>query len=139
MALSADRLLDWVGLPRSRRVLLTQNDIYYKGALVNITTSGIAVVASDTANQGKTVGVMKNHVEVANGDTTQYAEVLIGRVWLPMSGAAQSDVDDFIYATADDTIAKTATNADPCGMAEDFRTGYLLVNLEKGLPKTALA
>jgi hypothetical protein len=61
-------------------------------------------------------------------------------VWIPFASAAQADVGDFIYATDDAVISKTATNSDPIGKAIDARVGIsLLVDLTLGLPKTALA
>lgn len=140
MSLAADRKVKVQGQSRLVRVLLTAADTYFKGAIVNVTAAGgLAIVASDTANQGSFSGVITEHVEVASGET-KYTDIEVGRVWIPFASAAQADVGDFCYATADDTIAKSATNADPCGRIEDVVVGVeALVNFEKGLPKTALA
>jgi len=139
MALSADRPYETSGVMESVRVKMTTNDIYYKGAIVNVTAAGgLGIVASDTANQGSFSGIVTKQLD--NTGKTEYAEVEIGKVWIPFASAAQADVGDYVYATADDTIAKTATNADPCGRIVDVRVGVsALVDLRKGIPKTALA
>lgn len=139
MALTADRPYKVRGTSRIIRVKMTTNDIYYKGAMVNITAAGgVGIVASDTANQGSLTGVVVKQLD--NTGKTEYAEVEIGSIFIPFASAAQADVGDYAYATDDDTIAKTATNADPCGRIEDVEVGVgCWVNFEKGIPKTALA
>jgi len=139
MALSADRPYETSGEMESVRVKMTTNDIYYKGAIVNVTAAGgLGIVASDTANQGAFSGIVTKQLD--NTGKTEYAEIEIGKVWVPFASAAQADVGDFVYATADDTIAKTATNADPCGKIVDVRVGVAaLVDFRLGVPKTALA
>lgn len=140
MALSADRIYEVQGQTEQLEVLLTQNDIYYKGAIIELTAAGgLAVVASDAAGQGALSGIMTEHIEVASGVTTQKGVIEIGKVWLPFSGAAQSDVGDYVYATDDGTIAKTSNSSDPIGVCVGFKTGYLLVDLRRGIPKTALS
>jgi hypothetical protein len=139
MALSADRPYETSGPMESVRVKMTTNDIYYKGALINITAAGgLGIVASDTASQGSMTGIATKQLD--NTSKTEYLELEFGKVWIPFSSAAQADVGDFCYATADDTIAKTATNADPIGRIVDVRVGVAaLVDLRYGIPKTALA
>jgi hypothetical protein len=76
---------------------------------------------------------------VAPATPATYAEIEIGKVWIPFASAAQADVGDYCYATADDTIAMSATNADPCGVVVDVRVGVAsLVDFRKGIVKTAL-
>ena len=139
MALSADRPYRVRGTSRTVRVKMTTNDIYYKGALVNLTAAGgLGIVASDTANQGSTTGIITKYLD--NTGKTEYAEVEIGCIFIPFTSAAQADVGDYVYATADDTIAMTATNANPCGVVEDVEVGVgSWVNFERGIVKTALA
>lgn len=139
MALSADRPYETSGAMSSIRVKMTTNDIYYKGALINLTAAGgLGIVASDTAAQGSTTGVVTEYLD--NTGKTEYAELEFGKVWIPFSAAAQADVGDYCYATADDTIAKAAVNADPIGVIVDVRVGVsALVDLTRGIPKTALA
>ena len=139
MALSADRPYETSGAMESVRVKMTTNDIYYKGALINITAAGgLGIVASDTADQGNPAFVATKYLD--NTDKTEYLECETGKVWFPLATAAQADVGDYIYATDDGTIAKSAVNANPIGICVDARVGVaLLVDLRKGLPKTALA
>jgi hypothetical protein len=138
MALSKDRNYETSGLTEVLHGKLTASVTYYKGGIVVFDpTSGLVVKAADTAGFTP-VGVLKKGAVVGAGVNPD-CEIETGKVWLPMSGAAQGDVGDYVYATADDTIAKTGTNANPCGKVVDFKTGYLLIDFRYGLPKTALA
>jgi len=139
MSLSANKGYRVCGPTEIIRVKMTTNDIYYKGAIVNVTAAGgLGIVASDTANQGAFSGVVAKYLD--NTGKTEYVEVEVGKIWIPFSSAAQADVGDYVYATADDTIAKTATNADPIGVIVDVEVGVAaLVDFRRGIPKTALA
>lgn len=139
MALSADRPYETSGAMSAVRVKMTTNDIYYKGAIVNVTAAGgLGIVASDTANQGVLSGIVTKQLD--NTGKTEYAEIEIGKVWIPDAAAAQADVGDYCYATADDTIAMSATNADPCGVVVDVRVGVArLVDFTRSVKKLALA
>lgn len=138
MALTADRPYETSGAMEPIRVKFKTNDIYYKGAIIVIDTDGLGVVAADTANFGKLAGIMTKQLD--NTGKTEYGEIEIGKVWIPNSSAAQTDVGEYAYATADDTIAMSATNADPCGLVVDVRVGVAsLVDFRKGIKKTALA
>ena len=130
MALTADRPYETSGAMSAIRVKMTTNDIYYKGAIVNVTAAGgLGIVASDTANQGVLSGIVTKQLD--NTGKTEYAEIEIGKVWIPDTNAAQADVGDYCYATADDTIAMSAANADPCGIVVDVRVGICAVLLQR--------
>ena len=139
MALAADRPYETSGELTAIRVKLTTGSTYYKGGLINVTAAGgLGVKASDTANQGSLTGVLVQQKVAVSGD--DLGELEIGKVWIPFASAAQADVWDYCYATADDTIAKAAANADPIGRIVDVRVGIsALVDLSVGVPKTALA
>lgn len=140
MALTADRPYKFKnGTTESVRVKMTTNDIYYKGALINLTAAGgLGIVASDTAAQGWPTFVATQSLD--NTGKTEYLECETGVVFIPLATAAQADVGDYIYASADDTIAKTATNSNPIGICVDAEVGVgLWVDLRKGIVKTALA
>jgi len=139
MALTADRPYETSGPMQSVRILMTTNDIYFKGALINLTAAGgLGVVASNTAAQGNPTFIATKYLD--NTGKTEYLECETGKVWIPDAAAAQADVGDYCYATADDTIAKAANAANPCGMIVDVRVGVAwLVDLTKGIPVTALA
>lgn len=140
MALTADRAVEVSGLTEKIPVVLTPSITYYKGSILCFTAAGgLAIKAADTAAYGKLAGVLTKGV-VAPASPATNAEIEIGKIWIPFASAAQADVGDFVYATADDTIAMTATNADPIGVVVAVRVGVAsLVDFRKGLPKTALA
>ena len=138
MALSADRPYETSGAMESIRVKFKTNDIYYKGAIINIDADGVGVVAGDVAGQGKLSGIMTKKLD--NTGKTEYGEIEIGKVWIPNANAAQTDVGEYVYATADDTIATSASNADPCGLVVDVRVGVAwLVDFRRSTKKTALS
>jgi hypothetical protein len=140
VSLSVDRPYKCIpSTMEARRIKMTTNDIYYKGALVNLTAAGgVGIVASDTAAQGNPTLIATKQLD--NTGKTEYLECETGVIFVPDTSAAQADVGDYAYATADDTIAKTATNADPCGKIVDVDVGVgWWVDLRLGIPKTALA
>jgi len=138
MALSADRPYETSGAMASVRVKMTTNDIYYKGAIIELTAAGgLGIVASDTAALGHPAFIATKQLD--NTGKTGYLDCETGKVWMPFADAAQADVGDYVYATDDAVIAKSATNANPIGIAVDCRVGVaLLVDLSKGIVKTAL-
>lgn len=113
---------------------------YYKGAIMVINPStGYAVAAADTATYGRLVGILTAGVTVESG-SVEDVSLEVGRVWIPFESAALTHIGTYVYATADDTISATATNADPIGIVEDVEVGTeVLVNLDRAVPKTALA
>jgi len=139
MALSADRPYRVQGTSRMLRVKMTTNDIYYKGAIINITAAGgLGIVASDTAAQGSMSGVITKQLD--NTGKTEYAEIEQGVIFFPLATAAQADVGDYAYATDDSTVAKTGVNSDPIGRIVDVEVGVgLWIDFLTGITKTALA
>jgi len=145
MALAADREYAVSGRTEILHGKVTESDIYYKGAMVVIDpTTGLVKVPTDVANE-RAIGVIKAQVVAPAGENPD-CEIERGKIWIPLASGAQTDVDDFVYATADDTIAKTATNADPCGRVVDYKLWgnsttdkRLLVDFRQGVPKGALA
>lgn len=139
MALSADRGYKVQGASEVLRAKLTASTTIYKGSILAIDPStGLAVKAADTANFTP-CGVAKFGVVAASGENPDI-EIETGKIWIPFSSAAQADLDDFIYATADDTVAKTATNANPCGRVVDVVvSSAVCIDFRQRLPKTALA
>ena len=140
MALSADRAVEVSGLSEKIRVVLTPSITYYKGSILCFTAAGgLAIKAADTAAYGKLAGVLTKGA-VAPASPAMSAEIEVGKIWIPFASAAQADVGDYVYATADDTIAMSATNADPIGIVVEVRVGVAsLVDFRKGITKTALA
>ena len=138
MALSADRGYKVQGASEVLRAKLTASTTIYKGSILAIDpTTGLAVKAADTAGFTP-CGVAKFGVVAGSGENPDI-EIETGKVWIPFSSAAQADLDDFIYATADDTVAKTATNANPCGRVVDVVvSSAVCIDFRQRLPKTAL-
>lgn len=105
----------------------------YKGAIVNIKANGLAGKATDTAGETP-VGVATEKTILA-GASAETIVVEVGKLWIAKSDAAQTDVGEPIYATADDTVTTTVgTNTRILGLCVGFRTGYVLVDTRiKGL------
>ena len=104
-------------------------DTLYKGGLVNIGTDGYIKVAADVANE-VCVGVMKKQ-HVADGSTHALIEIIASKVWIPHTGAAQTDVVALFYATADDTLADSATNVKAAGLCVGWKSGYVLIDFTR--------
>lgn len=126
MALSADRNIATVG----PAVILHLNggdvDILYKGAIVMINSDGYVEVAANEAS-AVAVGVVKEQVSVTAAH--EDVEVETGMLWIPHTGAAQTDVGTLAYGTGDDAIDHAAgNNPAPLGLVVGFKTGYLLVD-----------
>lgn len=143
MSLTANKNYATDGLSRRLRVHVTASgsDLHlYRGAILAVDPStGYAAAASDKANVGQLAGVLTEEAIIPDG-TSDVVALECGRVWLDFASAAVTDIGSFVYATADDTIAKSASNADPCGMIIDVRGGtQALVDFSKGLPVTALS
>jgi hypothetical protein len=139
MALTANRAYKVKGSTEQDRVKLTAGVTYYKGNILSIDSNGVAIKAGDVAGQGAYSGVLVDGCVVAVGEV-KYAAIERGRIWIPFANAAQTDMGDYVYATDDNVIAKSATNADPCGIVCDVEVGVALcVDFRMGIPKTALA
>ena len=102
-------------------------DTYYKGALLNFDASGNPVVAADTSNH-TFAGINQKHVVVASGETKYLSILMSSVVRLAHTGAAKTDIGAMFYATADDTLADSASNVGPCGMCVGFETGYVIID-----------
>lgn len=101
-------------------------DTYYKGAMVNVNSGGYIKVAADVAGEIP-AGVVAENTVVASGETKDIP-IERGIVRIAYSGAAITDVGDFFYATADDTLVSSATNVTPFGKCVAFETGYLWID-----------
>jgi hypothetical protein len=126
MALTADiEYQTKVGTSETVNHLGGAADTLYKGAIVNIGTDGYLKVAADVANEIPR-GVVKK--QVIEDGTHKNVEVETGVIRIAHSGAAQTDVGALFYATADDTLADSATNVGALGMCVDWATGYLWID-----------
>jgi hypothetical protein len=129
MALTADRNYETVGPTVILEIEAGAADTLYRGAIVNIGTDGYIKVAADVASEVPAGVVVKQHVS----DGTAHAKVAVerGKVWLPHTGAAQADVGALFYATADDTLADSASNVTAAGLCLGWKTGYLLIDFDQ--------
>lgn len=128
MALTAD--YEYESRPQNKfdKVRAGAADTLYKGAMVNIGVDGYLKVAGDVANEVP-IGVMVEQ-HIADGSSHEEVRIERGRIWIPHTGAAQTDVGNMFYATDDDTLADTATNVGPFGLCIDWKAGYLLIDTE---------
>lgn len=136
MALTADRKLTFKGDQDEVELLFADSDIYYAGGLYIVNADGKAAVPSDTADLipiGIFTGVSSagdNTDALTIGASNTVKGVFKrGMVWLPFSGAAQSDVGEIFYISADDTLTQTAGSKTVGLRAIGFKTGYLLFDL----------
>jgi hypothetical protein len=129
MALTADRRLESVGPEEILGINAGAADTLYQGALVNVGTDGYIKVAADVANE-VCVGVMKKQ-HVADGSAHEMIEIRGGKIWVPHSGAALTDVGALFWATADDTLADSASNVLAAGLCVGFKTGYVLIDFRR--------
>ncbi len=138
-ALTADREYAVSGRTEILHAKLTESDSYFKGAMVQFDkTTGLAKVAVDVSLEG-VIGVLKAG-QVVGAGVNPDCEIETGKIWIPHSGAAVTDVDTFVHAADDgDILLMSAQVGDPCGRVLDWKTGFLLVDFRQRLPKTALA
>jgi hypothetical protein len=129
MALSADREYECV--PGSTAVLegtAGAAGTYFKGALLKFETDGYTEPA-DGAAASVNVGINKKKVTVL-GSHAEKIEVETGKIWIPHTGAAQTDVGGLAYCVDDEAIDHAAQNTTDkaLGLVVQFKTGYLLVD-----------
>ena len=136
MALTARVIREFVGEQDEIQGLFADSDIYYAGGLYIVDANGKAAVPSDTADLiplGVFTGKSSDgdSVEAKTISTSNTIKGLFkrGLIWLPFSGAAQSDVGEIFYISADDTLTQTAGSKTVGLRALDFKTGYLLFDL----------
>jgi len=114
------------GEPARIAVIPVGAEAIYAGAFLNFDNSGYAVKASDSASDNGFAGIAET--EAANsagsaGDLSVRVAMGVKRLWYSYSSAVQADAGKPVYATADDTLATTASNIDACGIIEDVVVG----------------
>ena len=125
MALSRSTTREY-GQPARIRVGKVGAEHIYAGAFVNFDVSGYIVKASDSATDNGFAGIATTEAdndEGSAGDLTVRYAVEVEALWYSYSSAAQSDAGKPVYATADDTLATSASNIDACGIIEDVVSG----------------
>ena len=136
MALTTLRTLEYKGDQDELDLLMADSDIYYAGALLIVDADGKAAVPSDTASLipiGVLTGVYDDgdrvDAKTIGASNTVKGVFKRGKVWLPFTGAVQSDVGEYFYLSADDTLTQTAGSKTVAITAIGFKTGYLLFDL----------
>jgi hypothetical protein len=140
MELSAARLLEFVGGQEELKIKLTASLTYYKGAMIVLKpTTGYGALPTDTAAE-EAVGVLTGFYEngvrddaYAPGAVNVDAIVKRGKVWLAVSGCAQTDVGKIYYPSDDNTMTTTAGTKTVGLRALAFKTGFLLFDLRNSI------
>jgi hypothetical protein len=114
MAITAQRLFDTVGDPQILAGKAAAEKTHVKGALCVI-DGGYISLPTDAANKVP-AGVLINVDGMGPGDetitpgsaSTPDCAVARGRIWVPFTGAAQTDVGLLFYLFDNGTVTKTA-------------------------------
>ena len=131
MALTANLGIDMQVQGYIVSVLSASTDIFFQGALVNIDANGDCIVAADTAGTFP-AGIVQEYVEAT--DAIKVRIIRNAVAWIPHTGAAVTDIGNDVFATADDTLADTATNVQRMGIVvdADATNALLLVDFSYG-------
>jgi hypothetical protein len=111
--------------------------VIWEGALIVANAAGFALPLAADTNNGRLIGFAKESVDATgldDGDVgvdvtrdTVYEEVAL-------SGAAQADAGDAIYATDDNTYTKTSTTATLLGkIVRLMAAGRVVIKLQPDL------
>lgn len=133
--LQESRLLEFVGAQDEIEPRLDDEVTFCKGG-VYAYGSGYVIKPTNTASQG-IAGVFAGVIDDGSREETittaagshPKARFLRGKVWLPVSGAAQTDVGVVHYVADSATMTKTAGSKTIGFFALDFKAGYLLFDL----------
>jgi len=119
MALSQNASIENINKGYHVPRLSASADTFFKGGLVNkVTASGKIKVASDTAGEVFS-GHVSEYIIAGAADITIKIE-MDDVSWFASATVVQTDVGKLVYATADDTLALTATNVEPAGRIVDI-------------------
>lgn len=138
MALTAKVLRTYVGEQDEISGVFTDSDTYYAGGILSFVSGKLAnaATAASQAIAGIFTGVSDDgdrvDAKVIGASNTIKGVVKRGKVWLPHSGAAITDVGGFFVASNDDAMVDapaTAAAEYVAYIALDFKTGYLLFDL----------
>lgn len=138
MALTKKTILEFENPTEKTSGLVNGNDTYYLNAmLVFDGSTGYLTVPSDAAAlevagvyDGNNDDGVDNEYVVASGQHPRVG-LKLGKVWIPFSGAAQTDVGDIMYVADDETLTKTAGSKTIGYRALDFKTGFIQIDLRK--------
>lgn len=111
------------------------NDTYYQGAMIVADASGYGNVPSDAAALipfGVYTGRQGQEFAVANG-AHDMIEVERGLQWIPLAGAAQTNVGEVFYLADDGTPTATIGTKTWGVLCVGFKAGYLLLDFDHPL------
>lgn len=135
-AMTASRILDFVGQQDEVSPRVAPNATYFKGGLLVFNAAGYAAAPSDAAALFP-AGIVTTEWEdgdrvdekvVAAGESPR-ARLKRGKVWLPVSGATQDNVGKLFYIADDQTLTQTAGSKTVGLVALDFKPGHLFFDL----------
>lgn len=131
MALTANAAIEMMVDGYVVSILSAGTDVFFQGALVNIDANGDCIVAADTVGTFP-AGIVQEYTEATA--TTKVRIIRNAVAWIPHTGAALTDIGTDVFATADDTIAATATNVERIGICvdADVTGARLLVDFTRG-------
>jgi len=92
-------------------------DVFYKGAMVNIAAAGNIEVAADAASEFYG-GIVFEYVSAVTGTLVKI--IRSAKVWLPKGTTVLTDMMSDVFATADDTVALSASNVPRMGIVVDY-------------------
>lgn len=144
MAITAHREYETVGPIERLKGVIAASAVFYKGALVVI-DGGYFNVPTDAANKipigvydGGGMDVATDPLKLT-APSSGMPEITVahGKIWVPFTGAAQTDVGLLFFLADNGTVTKTAGSKTwkvPC---VGFKTGYVLLDFTKLLGAAA--
>jgi len=138
--LTAKRSLEWVGEVDILSPRAAASTTFYKGGLLTFNSSGFADKPTDAASQyiagivsGQFEGGIRDDAYATASGETPRIRLSRGLVWLPFSGAAQTNVGEVFYIADDQTLTQTAGSKTVKLIALDFKAGFLLFDIRNAL------
>lgn len=118
MALSAKVSRTFVGEQDEISTVLSDSDTYYAGGII-VAASGKGDIPADVAQNQAILGILtgeysdgdRTDAKVIGASNTIRATLKRGKVWLPHTGAAQTDVGTLFTAKSDNEIDPVPTTA----------------------------
>ncbi|MEK6676575.1 MAG: hypothetical protein AABZ47_13095 [Planctomycetota bacterium] len=138
MALTANREVPHLPDKELREFPVATAVKIYKGALLTTRSTGFVGPFADEGTE-QFAGIAYEEADNTGGangakKVRAYTE---GDFELPLSGAAQTDLHDLVYGSADDTLTKTATAHTRVGRIMGFPSaGKVLVRIDEALGAT---
>ena len=138
MALTTKVERTYVGVQDEISGVFTDSDSYFAGGILSFVGGKLknAATAASQAIAGVFTGICDDggrvDEKVIGASNTVRGVVKRGKVWLPNTGAAITDVGGFFVASNDDAMVDAPATVSleyVAYIALDFKTGYLLFDL----------